>query len=76
MPNIHELVDSVASQLSGEPDVEVWFKSLEIKNASSQLSLAGFMGKQCNFSIVGGSLAGTYQLLTGFYVLGDMPYEF
>ena len=63
MPNSLELVDNIASQLSGKTDVEVWFKSLDIdKNAKSQLSLADFMGKQCNSSIVGGNIAGTYQL--------------
>ena len=35
-----------------------------------------FTSKQCNFSIVGGDITGTYHFLTGFYGLGDMPDEF
>ena len=32
--------------------------------------------RQCNFSIVGGSITGTYRFKKGFYGLGDMPNEF
>ena len=35
-----------------------------------------FTSKQCNFSIVGGDITGTYQFLTGFCGLGDMPNKF
>ena len=45
------------------------------EKAYSQLALDKFTSNQCNFSIVGGHIFGTYQFLTGFYGLGDMPNE-
>ena len=54
----------------------MWFTNLDLKNAYSQLALDKFTSNQCNFSIVGGDITGTYQFLTGFYGLGDMPNEF
>ena len=74
MPNIHELVDNLASQISNNSAGEVWLTNLIFKNAYSQLSLDNFTSSQCNFSLV--IITGTYQLLTGFYGLGDMPNEF
>ena len=76
MPNIHELVDNVAAQISENSAGEVSFTNLDLKNAYSQLSLDNFTSSQCNFSLVGGDITGTYQFLTGFYGLGDMPNEF
>ena len=76
MPNIHELVDNVAAQISNNSTGEVWLTNLDLKNAYSQLSLDNFTSNQCNFSLVGGDITGTYQFFTGFYGLGDMPYEF
>ena len=76
MPNIHELVDNVAAQISNNSAGEVWFTNLDLKNAYSQLSLDNFTSSQCNSSLVGGDKTGTYQFLTGFYGLGDMPNEF
>ena len=49
---------------------------MDLKNAYSQLALDKFTSNQCNFSIVGGDITGTYQFLTGFYGLGDMLKEF
>ena len=76
MPNIHELIDIIALQLSSKESGEVWFRSLDLKNAYSQLQLCTGTSKQCNFSIVGGKTTGTYRFLTRFYGLGDMPNEF
>ena len=76
MPNIHELIDNVALQISEKPNGRVWFSNLDLKKAYSQLKLCDQTSKQCNFSIVGGEATGTYQFLTGFYGLGDMPNEF
>ena len=73
MTNIHELVDNVAAQISDNSAGEVWFTNLDLKNAYSQLALDNFTSSQCNFSLVGGDITGTYQFLTGFYGLGDMP---
>ena len=76
MPNIHELVDNVAAQIADDFVGEVWFTNLHLKNAYSQLAFDKFTSNQCNFSIVGGDITGTYQFLTGFYGLGDLPNEF
>ena len=76
MPNTHELVDNVASQNSNDSAGEVWFTNLDLKNAYSQLSLDNFTSSQCTFSLVGGDITGTFQFLTGFHGLGDMPNEF
>ena len=61
MPNIHELVDNVAAQISNNSAGEVWFTNLDLKNAYSQLSLDNYTSSQCNFSLVGGDITGTYQ---------------
>ena len=76
MPNIHELVDNVAAQIANDSDGEVWFTNLDLKNAYSQLALDKFTSNHCNFSTVGGDITGSYQFLTSFYGLGDMPNEF
>ena len=76
MPNIHELVDNVASQISNDSVGEVWFTNLDLRNAYSQLSTDNFTSSQCNFGLVGGDITGTYQFSTGFYGLADMPNEF
>ena len=67
MPNIHGLIDNIALQLSSKESGEVWFSSLDLKNAYSQLQLCTDTSKQCNFSIVGGETTGTYRFLTGFF---------
>ena len=54
----------------------MWCTNLDFKNAYIQLALDKFTSNQCNFSIVRGDTTGTYQFLTGFYGLGDMPNEF
>ena len=76
MPNIRELIDNVALQISEKPNGQVWFSNLDLKNAYTQFKLCEKMSKQCNFSIVGGETTVTYQFLTGLYGLGDMPNEF
>ena len=76
MPNIHELIDNIALQLSSKDSGEVWFSNLDLKNSYSQLPVCTDTSKQCNFSIVGGETTGTYMFLTRFYGLGDMPNEF
>ena len=76
MPNIHELIDNVALQISEKSNGRVWFSNLDLKNAYSQLKLCEQTSKQCKFSIVGGKTTGTYRFLTGVYGLGDMPNEF
>ena len=77
MPIVDELVDSVGQIISNNPDgKELWFTSLDLNYAFSQLPLSKETSKHCNFSIVGGSATGTYRFKTGFYGLTDMPTEF
>ena len=76
MSNIPELVDNVAAQIANDSVGEVWFTNLDLKKAYSPFALDEITSDQCNFSIVGGDITGTYQFLTGFYGLGDMPNEF
>ena len=75
MPNIHELIDNIALQLSNKISGEVWFSNLDLENAHSQLQLCTDKSKQCIFS-VDGETTGTYSFVAGFYGLGDMPNEF
>ena len=62
MPNIRELIDNVALQISKKLNGQVWFSNLDLKNAYSHLKLCEKTSKQCNFSIVGGETTGTFQL--------------
>ena len=39
MPNIHELIDNVALQISEKPTGQVWFSNLDLANYYSQLKL-------------------------------------
>ena len=73
LPNILELIDNVALQISEKSIGQVWFSNLDLKNAYSQLKLCDQTSKQFNFIIVGGKTTGTYRFLFGFYGLGDMP---
>ena len=76
MPNIHELIDNIALQLSNKDSGEVRFCNLDLKNAYSQLQLWTDTSKQLKFSIVSGETTGTYRFLVGFYGIGDMLNEF
>ena len=76
MPNIHKLVDSVAQIITEDVPGTVWFTSLDLKYAFSQLPLSSFTSSHCNFNILCGDATGTYRFKTGFYGLTDMPTEF
>ena len=76
MPNLLELLDSAAQTITANTEGTVWFTSLDLKYAFSQLLLDEFVSKHCNFSIVCGEFTGTYRFKTGFYGLTDMPMEF
>ena len=49
---------------------------LHFNYAYGQLTLLAETAKQCVFNIIGRQATGTYRLLTGFYVLANMPAEF
>ena len=76
MPNMHKLIESAAQIITRDTPGEVWFTSLDLKYAFSQLPLSELTSSHCNFSILCGEATGTYRFKTGFYGLTDMPTEF
>ena len=76
MPNIQDLIDSAAQIISSDVPGLVWFTSLDIKYAFSQIKLSKLISSHCNFDIICGESTETYRLNTGFYWLTDMPSEF
>ena len=76
MPNIHELIDSAAYVITRNVPGKVWFTSLDLKCAFSQLPLSSLTSSHCNFNILCGEATRTYRFKTGFYGLTDMPTEF
>ena len=76
MPNIHELIDSVAQIITKDVPGKLWFTSLDLKYAFCQLSLSSVTSSHCNFIILCGDVTETYRFKTGFYGLTDIPTEF
>ena len=76
MPNMHELIDLAAQIITRDTPGKVWFTSLDLKYAFSQLPLSNLTSSYCNFKILCGEATGTYRFKTGFYGLTDMPTEF
>ena len=76
MPNLLELLDSAAQIITSDKIGDVWFTSLDLKYAFSQIPLSDEVSRHCNFKIVCGEQTGTYRFKTGFYGLTDMPKEF
>ena len=76
MPIVEELLDGVSQILTAQATCTLFFTVLVLKYAYSQLKLTPQTARQCFFNIVGGKATGTYQFLTGFYGLADMPAEF
>ena len=76
MPNLLELLDSAAQIITSDKVGDVWFTSLDLKYAFSQIPLSVEVSRQCNFNIVSGEQTGTYRFKTCFYGLTDMPKEF
>ena len=79
MPNIETLMDSISQIITNyktEPADKIYFSTIDLKYAYSQLNLHPETAKHCNFNIVSGDMTGTYRFKTGFYGLTDMPAEF
>ena len=79
MPNIEKLMDSISQIITNyktEPAEQIYFSTIDLKYAYSQLNLHPETAKHCNFNIVSGDMAGTYRFKTGFYGPTDMPVEF
>ena len=79
MPNIETLMDSISQIITDyktEPADTIYFSTIDLMYAYSQLNLHPETAKHCNFNIVSGDMTGTYRFNTGFYGHTDMPAEF
>ena len=56
MPNLIELIDSFAVPISGHDENKIWFSSIDLKYAYSQIPLSKKASNQCNFNIVKGEM--------------------
>ena len=77
MPNIDSLIDSISqyNHDSNHGD-NVYFSTIDLKYAYSQLNLHPDTASHCNFNIICCDATGTYRFKTGFYGLTHMPAEF
>ena len=77
MPNIDSLIDSISQHINDSNlGDNVYFSTIDLKYAYSQLKLHPDTARHCNFNIICGDATGTYRFKTGFYGLTDMPAEF
>ena len=77
MPNIDSLIDSISQHINDSNHGEnVYFSTIDLKYAYSQLNLHPDTACHCNFNIICGDATGTYRFKTGFFGLTDMPAEF
>ena len=76
MPNIVEQVDGISQLIAERKAGDVYVTTLDFTYAYGQVSLEQKTSEQCNFSLVGGKLTGTYRFRNGFYGLASMPAEF
>ena len=78
MPNNETLIDSLSQIITDyktESADKIYFSTIDLKYAYSQLNLHPDTAKHCNFNIVSGDMTGTYRFKTGFYGLTDNPAE-
>ena len=59
MQNLLELLNSAAQIITSDKVGDVWFTSLDLKYAFSQIPLSDEVSRQCNFNIVYGEQTGT-----------------
>ena len=77
MPNIDSLIDSTSQHINKSNHGDnVYFSTIDLKYAYSQLNFHPDTTRYCNFKIICGDATGTYRFKTGFYGLTDMPAEF
>ena len=70
MKNIKCPKDSIAQSIrQSSHKGDLWFSTIDLRYAYSQLPLDEDTAKQCNFSIIGGQATGTYRFNTGAYGL-------
>ena len=73
MPNLLNLLDSVAKIITLKTAGDVWFTLLDLKFAFSQIKLSEQVISHYNLIIVCGEYMGTYRLKNDIYGLKDMP---
>ena len=77
MPNIDSLFGSISQHINDSNQCDnVYFSTIDLKYAHSQLKLHPDTSRHCNFNIICGESTDTYRFKTGFYGLTDMPAEF
>ena len=77
MPNIDKIIDSISQHFKNTQNGQlVFFSTINLKYAYSQLQLHKDTAKHCNFNIISGESTGTNRFKTGFYGLTDMPVDF
>ena len=76
MPNLDDLMCSLAETITGDGPGKVWFTSVDLKYAFGQVLLNPSLANYCKFAIVGGKASGIYRFLTGFCGLTVMLTEF
>ena len=73
------MIDSISQIITvykTEPVDKIYFSTIDLKYAYSQLNLTPGTAKRCNFNILSRDMTGTYRFKTGFYGLTYMPAEF
>ena len=60
MPILFELIHNFAVTISGYEENKIWFSSIDLKYACSQIPLSKKASNQCNFNIVGGDFTGSF----------------
>ena len=77
MPNIDSLIDSISEHINDSNHGDnVYYSTIDLKYAYSQLNLHPDTARYYNFNIICGNATGTYRFKTGFHGLTDMPAEF
>ena len=69
MPNLEDLLSTLAEIFTQDGEEEVWFTSVVLKYAFEQVILHPELAKHCNFAIIGGNASGLYCFITGLYGL-------
>ena len=76
MPNKDSLIDSISQHINDTNHGDnVYFLTIDLKYAYSQLKLHPDTARHGNCNIICGNATGTYRFKTGFYGLTDMPAE-
>ena len=67
MPNIDSLIDSISQHINDSNHVDnVYFSTIDLTYAYSQINLHPDTARHCNFNIICGDTTGTYRFKTRF----------